>query len=74
MKINGFICGHQRKRNTIVNSRTSGKNHTTGHSQVRWEMIWRFALCVEHVDKSDSVSAIFSIYRHRYKMPETNLI
>jgi hypothetical protein len=34
------------KRNTIVNSRTSGKNHTTGYSQVRWEMIWRFALCV----------------------------
>jgi hypothetical protein len=33
---------HQRKRNTIVNSRTSGKNHTTGYSQVRWEMIWRF--------------------------------
>jgi hypothetical protein len=37
---------HQRKRNTIVNSRTSGKNHPTGYSQVRWEMIWRFALCV----------------------------
>jgi hypothetical protein len=34
------------KRNTIVNSRTSGKNHTTGYSQVRWEMIWHFALCV----------------------------
>ena len=34
------------KRNTIVNSRASGKNHTTGYSQVRWEMIWRFALCV----------------------------
>jgi hypothetical protein len=26
--------------------RTSGKNHTTGYSQVRWEMIWHFALCV----------------------------
>ena len=25
---------------------TSGKNHTTGYSQVHWEMIWRFALCV----------------------------
>ena len=37
---------HQRKRNTIVNSRTSGKNHPTGYSQVRWEMIWHFALCV----------------------------
>jgi hypothetical protein len=24
----------------------SGKNNTTGYSQVRWEMIWRFALCV----------------------------
>ena len=24
----------------------SGKNHTTGYSQVRWEMIWHFALCV----------------------------
>ena len=35
-----------RKRNTIVNSRTSGKNHTTGYSQVRWEMIWCFTLCV----------------------------
>ena len=28
------------------NSRTSGKNHTTGYSQVRSEMIWHFALCV----------------------------
>jgi hypothetical protein len=27
-------------------NRTSEKNHTTGYSQVRWEMIWRFALCV----------------------------
>ena len=26
-------------------SRTSGKNHTIGYSQVRWEMIWHFALC-----------------------------
>ena len=42
----GLLLRHQRKRNTIVNSRTSGKNHTTGYSQVRWEMIWRFALCV----------------------------
>ena len=24
----------------------SGKNHTTSYSQVRWEMIWHFALCV----------------------------
>ena len=41
-----LLLRHQRKRNTIVNSRTSGKNHTTGYSQVRWEMIWHFALCV----------------------------
>ena len=27
------------------NSRTSGKNHTTGYSQDRWEMICHFALC-----------------------------
>jgi hypothetical protein len=37
---------YQRKRKTIGNSRTSGKNHTTGYSQVCWKMIWRFALCV----------------------------
>jgi hypothetical protein len=34
------------KRNTIVNSSTSEKNYTTGYSQVCWEMIWRFALCL----------------------------
>jgi hypothetical protein len=57
-----LLLRHQRKRNTIVNSRTSGKNHTTGYSQVRWEMIWRFALCVidcKHIWRLKKVSKFF---------------
>jgi hypothetical protein len=30
---------------TEKNHKLLGKNHTTGYSQDRWEMIWHFALC-----------------------------
>jgi hypothetical protein len=30
----------------VKNSQFRGRNQTTGYSQVRWEMIWCFALCV----------------------------
>ena len=50
------------------NSRTSGKNHTTGYSQVRSEMIWHFALCVV-LYFSVASGGLYDIKRH----PETSL-
>ena len=58
-----LLLRHQRKRNTIVNSRTSGKNLTTGYSQVRWEMIWRFALLCSS-NFSVASGGLYDIKRH----------